>query len=102
MSITIEDIKKLSNLAKIELDNQEFNTKLIGDLNNILDLFNQLQSCETAGITPMYHADDDATQLLREDIVTEPNNREIMQQLAPPNSTDSGLYLVPKVLTESS
>ena len=100
MSINSEDIKKLANLAKLELNEPGFNEKLINDLNNILNLFNQLQNCSTEGIEPMYHSDDNAKQLLREDVVTAGNEREIMQQLAPANSTESGLYLVPKVLAE--
>ena len=102
MSITEQDIKKLSNLAKLDLNldanNVEFTDKLINNLNNILQLVEQLQSVDTTNIEPMVHSDEHAEQRLRPDIITEHNVRDLMQDIAPTNSTESGLYLVPKVI----
>lgn len=44
----------------------------------------------------MAHPMEDLTQRLREDIVTEENQRELFQSIAP--ATDAGLYLVPKII----
>jgi aspartyl-tRNA(Asn)/glutamyl-tRNA(Gln) amidotransferase subunit C len=102
MSITKQDIEKLSNLAKLDLNldanNFEFTDKLINNLNNILQLVEQLQSVDTTNIEPMVHSEEHAEQRLRPDIIAEHNVRDLMQGIAPTNSTESGLYLVPKVI----
>ncbi len=100
MSITEQDIQKLAELAKLDIhtNNTDFSNKLTDNLNNILKLFEQLHAVDTTNIEPMIHADDNAKQRLRADLVTENNVRDIMQQIAPPNSIDGGLYLVPKVI----
>jgi aspartyl-tRNA(Asn)/glutamyl-tRNA(Gln) amidotransferase subunit C len=54
-----------------------------------------MNSAETAGVEPMAHPFDAATRM-REDVVTETNERELMQSIAP--ATEAGLYLVPKVI----
>ena len=54
-----------------------------------------MQAVDTAGIVPMSHSQD-VEQRLREDVVTETNQRELFQAIAP--LTEGGLYLVPKVI----
>jgi aspartyl-tRNA(Asn)/glutamyl-tRNA(Gln) amidotransferase subunit C len=54
-----------------------------------------LQAVNTDGVLPMAHPLD-AVQRLRADIVTEPNQRETFQAIAP--ATQDGLYLVPQVI----
>lgn len=104
MSITEQDVKKLAELAKLDfqldlgINNDEFKNKLINNLNNILNLVGQLKNVDTTNIEPMMHPDEQAKQRLRPDLVTENNVRDSMQSIAPSNSVDSGLYLVPKVI----
>jgi len=69
--------------------------KLKADLGNILSLVDQLQAVNTDDIIPMAHPMD-AVQILRKDVVTETDNREKYQKVAP--NTEDGLYLVPKVI----
>jgi aspartyl-tRNA(Asn)/glutamyl-tRNA(Gln) amidotransferase subunit C len=64
-------------------------------LSGILGLIEQMQAVDTTGITPMSHSQD-VTQRLREDVVTEANNRAAFQAIAP--QVQDGLYLVPKVI----
>jgi aspartyl-tRNA(Asn)/glutamyl-tRNA(Gln) amidotransferase subunit C len=64
-------------------------------LSGILGLIEQMQSVDTQGIVPMSHSQDVA-QRLREDIVTETDQRALFQSIAP--SVEDGLYLVPKVI----
>ncbi len=101
-TITEQDLKKLAELAKLDLDihpdNTVFKNKLIADLNNILNLVGELQSIDTSNIQPMVHADPQAKQRLRPDVVTEENIRDIIQKIAPPHSVEAGLYLVPQVI----
>ena len=54
-----------------------------------------MQACDTTDIEPMTHPFDAALRF-REDKVTESNQREKYQALAP--EQEDGLYLVPKVI----
>lgn len=88
------DIEKLANLARLEIseDTVEETAKSITE---VLALVDQLQAANTDGIAPMAHPLD-AVQKLRADAVTEENQREALQAIAP--ATEDGLFLVPKVI----
>jgi len=94
MALSIEDIKKIAHLARIEVSESDAAATLT-KLTGILGLIEQMQAVNTEGIVPMSHSQD-VTQRLREDVVTKTNQREEFQKNAP--LTDSGLYLVPKVI----
>ncbi|MDO8961536.1 MAG: Asp-tRNA(Asn)/Glu-tRNA(Gln) amidotransferase subunit GatC [Methylophilus sp.] len=94
MALNIEDIKRIAHLARIEINEQEAASTLT-KLSGILGLIEQMQAVNTEGIVPMSHSQDLA-QRLREDVVTEANQRETFQAIAP--MTEHGLYLVPKVI----
>jgi aspartyl-tRNA(Asn)/glutamyl-tRNA(Gln) amidotransferase subunit C len=94
MSLTIDDVKKVARLARLAVSEQEAQTAQ-AQLNNIFGLIAEMQAVDTRGIAPMSHAQD-VTQRLREDKVTESNQRELFQSIAP--QTEAGLYLVPQVI----
>lgn len=94
MSISRDDIEKVALLARIRVNDQQV-AELEQDLGNILDLVDQLQAADTTNTAPMAHPLD-AVQRLRADEVTETNQREAYQAIAP--ATEAGLYLVPKVI----
>lgn len=94
MAISRNDIEKVALLARIKVDEDQI-TALEKDLGNILDLVDQLQSADTSQTEPMAHPLD-AVQRLRADVVTEFNQREAFQAIAP--ATENGLYLVPRVI----
>ena len=94
MALNIPDIKRLAYLARIEIDDKQAEQTL-NKLSGILTLIEEMQAVDTAGITPMSHSQD-VVQRLREDVVTETNQRTLFQENAP--AVDSGLYLVPKVI----
>lgn len=94
MSISKEQIEQVAYLARIQIDDAE-KSALESKLSSILDMVDELQAADTDGITPMAHPLD-ATQRLRPDEVTEPNEREKFQKLAP--EAENGLYLVPRVV----
>ena len=103
MSLNIADIKRISHLARIEISETEAQATLT-KLTGILGLIEEMQAVDTTGITPMSHSQD-LSQRLRDDIVTETNERDVFQQNAPTlgnGSTEkavaAGLYLVPKVI----
>ena len=94
MSLNSADIKRIAHLARIEVSDTEAEATLT-KLKGILGLIEQMQAVDTTGIVPMSHSQD-VTQRLREDVVTETNQRELFQSIAP--AVKEGLYLVPKVI----
>jgi len=94
MTLNSADIKRIAHLARIKVSDAEAEATLT-KLTGILGLIEQMQAVDTKGIVPMSHSQD-VTQRLREDVVTEINQREIFQSIAP--AVEGGLYLVPKVI----
>ena len=94
MSLTLEQVRRVAHLARIEVSDAEAQSTL-GHLNEIFTLIEEMQAVDTSGVEPMAHAQDLA-QRLREDRVTEENRRAAFQSVAP--ETEAGLYLVPKVI----
>lgn len=87
-------VQHIAKLARIELD--ETHTPTIQkELSSILDMVEQMQAIDTDGIQPMSHPMD-ATQRLRTDVVTEPNQRDALMANAP--EQQDGLFIVPKVV----
>ena len=94
MSIEVDEVKKIAKLACLKVDDADLSSYAT-NLSNILDLVEQMNAIDTAGVTPMSHPFD-AVQRLREDVVTDTDRREDFQAIAP--KTEDGLYLVPKVI----
>lgn len=94
MSLTLEQVRRVAHLARIDISETEAGTTL-GHLNGIFSLIEAMQAVDTRGIEPMAHAQDVA-QRLREDRATETDRRDAFQAVAP--ETEAGLYLVPKVI----
>ncbi len=94
MALDTSDVAKIAHLARLAVTDGElehFST----ELSSILDLVEQMSAIDTDGVEPMAHPLHMA-QRLRSDQVTEANNRDPFQELAP--QTEDGLYLVPKVV----
>lgn len=100
MPLSIEDVYKIARLARLAMTEQEARTAHI-QLANIFGLIADMQAVDTKGITPMSHAQD-VSQRLREDAVTEVDQRELFQSLVPQYKgspqVEAGLYLVPQVI----
>jgi len=94
VTISRADIEKVAVLARIRLDDEQI-PALENDLSNILSLVDQLSAANTDNVEPLAHPLD-AVQRLRADEVTESNQREAFQAMAP--ATEGGLYLVPRVI----
>ncbi|OUS01798.1 asparaginyl/glutamyl-tRNA amidotransferase subunit C [Gammaproteobacteria bacterium 42_54_T18] len=94
MALDKSEVEKIAHLARIAI-NEDKIPEYASSLSNILDLVEQMQSTNTDDIEPMAHPLD-ATQRLRDDAVTENNQRDAYQKIAP--ATEDGLYLVPKVI----
>lgn len=94
MSITQQEIEKIADLAQIAITDHQCQ-QLHDDLNNIIKLVDKLGELDVSNVEPLAHLLD-ATQPLRKDNVTEKNQRELFQSVAP--NVHFGLYIVPKVL----
>lgn len=98
MSLTSTDIARIATLARLQLAPDE-STRLQGQINGFFDLVEKMRAVDTTGLEPLAHpvaAIEDITLRLRDDVVSEPNNREANQKSAP--AIERGLFLVPKVI----
>ena len=98
MALTSQDIERIANLARLELSSAE-SERMLSQINGFFGIVEKMQAVDTSGIAPLSHpvaAIEDVQLRLREDIASEPNNREANQQNAP--AVERGLFLVPKVI----
>lgn len=94
MSLSPKQVQDVAHLARLAVDDADV-PRYVDELSSILDLVGQLEAAPTQDVVPMAHPLD-ITQRLREDVVTEVDQREAFQAQAP--ATDEGHYLVPRVI----
>lgn len=94
MTIERADIEKLAELAQIGITEENIAAST-HSINSVLTLVDQLQAADTTSVEPMANPLD-STQRLRADTVSEPDNRDSFQAIAP--AVEDGLYLVPRVI----
>ena len=94
MALDAAEIRKIAHLARLGINADDI-PEYARNLSDILAFVEQLNAVDTRGVEPLAHPLE-ATQRLRADEVTETDNRENFQQVAP--ETESGLYLVPQVI----
>jgi len=94
MALDNDTVHNIARLARLQISDSEVE-KYASELGNILALVEQMEAADTSGVEPMTHPFD-ATLRLREDQVTENNQRDKFQAVAP--QEQDGLYLVPKVI----
>lgn len=94
MSLDNEQVQHIALLARLRLADDEFG-ETVEKLSRIVDFVDQLAAAPTDGVVPMAHPLN-AVQRLRPDAVTEPDDRDHLQQNAA--DVSDGLYLVPKVI----
>jgi aspartyl-tRNA(Asn)/glutamyl-tRNA(Gln) amidotransferase subunit C len=98
MPLNLQDIARIANLARLELQPDE-SQRMLGQINGFFDIVEQMRAVDTTGIEPLAHpvaAIQEIALRLREDVVSEPNQREANQRSAP--AVERGLFLVPKVI----
>jgi aspartyl-tRNA(Asn)/glutamyl-tRNA(Gln) amidotransferase subunit C len=94
MALTRDDVKRAARLARIAIDEDEADA-VLAQLANIFGMIEEMRAVDVSGVEPMAHAQD-VTLRLREDVVTEADQHELFQSIAP--RVENGLYLVPKVI----
>ena len=94
MTLKTEDVRNIAHLARLAISEEDVD-QYAADLSNILDLVEQMNQVDTGGVQPMAHPLD-AKQRLRNDEVSETDQRDKFQAIAP--DVENGLYRVPKVI----
>ena len=99
MSLTPENIAFIARLSRLALTPDE-STGMVNHLNQFFDtIVAPMQEVDTTGLQPMAHPTEVLQEVAlrpREDVASEPNNRELNQRSAP--AVENGLFLVPKVI----
>ena len=109
MSLTPADIQRLALLSRLSFDTPA-SLRLLEGLNNFFAIVEEMRKVDTSGVVPMAHPIDAMPDLaahassapegmalrLRDDVVSEDNQRETNQRSAP--AVERGLFLVPKVI----
>lgn len=98
MHLTPADVSRIAHLARLDLSSAE-QAAMLAQLNGFFSIVEQMSAVETSGIEPLYtplSAVQDVQLRLRDDAVTETDQRERHQRSAP--AVEDGLFLVPKVI----
>ena len=98
MALTPQEIARVAHLARLELRPDE-TERVLGQLNGFFTLVEQMEAINTDGVQPLAHPAailGEVALRLREDIASEPNQRDVSQISAP--AVERGLFLVPKVI----
>jgi aspartyl-tRNA(Asn)/glutamyl-tRNA(Gln) amidotransferase subunit C len=98
MALTPQDIARVAELARLELRPDE-TERTLSQINGFFKLVEQMDAINTDGVEPLAHPAAVLGQValrLRDDVASEPNQREASQISAP--AVENGLFLVPKVI----
>ena len=98
MALTPKDVSRIADLARLELQPAE-QSAMLAQLNGFFSIVEQMSAIDTSGVEPLYtplSAVTDVALRLRDDVITETDQRELNQRSAP--AVADGLFLVPKVI----
>ena len=98
MALTPQDIGRIANLARLELSPAD-SERMLTQINGFFGIVEKMQAVDTSGIAPLPHpvaAIQEVALRLRDDVASEPDQREANQKSAP--AVERGLFLVPKVI----
>ena len=98
MALTSNDVRRIAELARLDLGAAE-EARMLEQINSFFRIVELMSQVDTSGVEPLYTplaALSDAHLRLREDAVTEGDERAANQQSAP--AVAEGLFLVPRVI----
>jgi aspartyl-tRNA(Asn)/glutamyl-tRNA(Gln) amidotransferase subunit C len=98
MLLTPEDVNRIAMLARLQLSTAE-RTAMLSQLNGFFGIVEQMSAVDTSGVEPLFtplSAVQAVALRLRDDVVTEADQRALNQASAP--RVEDGLFLVPKVI----
>jgi aspartyl-tRNA(Asn)/glutamyl-tRNA(Gln) amidotransferase subunit C len=94
MTLKSDDVRSIAHLARLHIDEDAVDD-YVEDLSSILALVEQMNQVDSHNVKPLSNPLD-ASQRLRDDEVTENDQRDKFQQIAP--DVAEGLYRVPRVI----
>jgi aspartyl-tRNA(Asn)/glutamyl-tRNA(Gln) amidotransferase subunit C len=98
MPLSSDDVSRIADLARLDLSAAEQAT-MLAQINGFFSIVERMRSVDTSGVEPLYtplSAVQDVGLRLRDDVVTESDERERNQRSAP--QVQDGLFLVPRVI----
>jgi len=98
MALTPDDVGRIANLARLELQAPE-QAAMLQQLNGFFSIVERMSAIDTSGVEPLYtplSAVQEVSLRLRDDRATETDQRELNQRSAP--AVEDGLFLVPQVI----
>jgi aspartyl-tRNA(Asn)/glutamyl-tRNA(Gln) amidotransferase subunit C len=98
MALTPADVSRIAHLARLELSAAE-QVAMLAQLNDFFSIVERMSATDTSGVEPLYtplSAVQEVSLRLRDDTVTEADQRALNQRSAP--AVEDGLFLVPKVI----
>ena len=98
MALTSDDVSRIAHLARLELKPDE-QAAMLQQLNGFFSIVERMSAVDTSGMEPLYtplSAVQQVSLRLRDDVVTERDERELNQRSAP--AVEDGLFLVPQVI----
>ena len=98
MALSAGDVSRIAHLARLELQGAE-QAAMLAQLNGFFTIVEQMSAVDTRSVEPLYTplaAIREVALRLRDDVVTEVDERDANQRSAP--AVEDGLFLVPKVI----
>lgn len=98
MALTLQDIDRIAHLARLQLSDSE-RPRMLDQLNGFFATVEQMRAVDTTGVQPLAHPVQtiaDIALRLRDDVASEPDQRQANQHSAP--AVERGLFLVPRVI----
>jgi aspartyl-tRNA(Asn)/glutamyl-tRNA(Gln) amidotransferase subunit C len=98
MALSLQDVNRIAHLARLELSPAEQGL-MLDQLNGFFGIVEQMDAVDTRGVEPLYtplSAVQSVALRLRDDVVTESDQRLANQRSAP--AVEDGLFLVPRVI----
>ena len=94
MAVDADTVRKIAFLSRLKVDDDKINDAE-NEYNKILDWIEQLNEVNTDNVEPLESVNDEHLKL-RDDVVTEGNQRDEILANAP--LSEYGYFVVPKVI----
>lgn len=99
MSVTIDEVKRTAELAKLQFTDEEI-LDLTSELSPILDYVSQVNECDTTGIEFEHNLSDYSDEVLQEDDVREKQYGKKLLSNATDGREQNGYARVSKIINK--
>ena len=97
MALSEADVRGIAEYVRIGLTDEEV-TSMTKDLNSIIETLEPITTYDLEGVEPTFHPIGDLSNVMREDVVGQPFDRETA--LANSDSVQDGCFEIPSILGE--